>query len=92
MTDLITGRMNHFAAIILFTALAACADKPPTTLTGYVESELLYLAPQDAGLIAEVAVREGDRVAAGDLLFRLDPARAGLSAEQAEDAARGAAA
>ncbi|MEZ5897297.1 MAG: HlyD family efflux transporter periplasmic adaptor subunit [Parvularculaceae bacterium] len=96
MTDYIighiTGRMKRLAAIFLLTALAGCTDKPPTTLTGYVESELLYLAPQDAGLIAEVAVREGDAVSAGDLLFRLDPARAGFSAEQAQAAARGAAA
>ncbi len=84
--------MKRLVAIILVSALAACADQQPTSLTGYVESELLYLAPQDSGLIAEVAVREGDRVAAGDLLFRLDPSRAGFSAEQAEAAARGAAA
>jgi HlyD family secretion protein len=72
--------------------LAACAQKEELTLAGYVEADLLYLAPQDAGLIKTVTVREGDKVEAGDVIFTLDPARASLAAEQAGAAAQSTAA
>lgn len=72
--------------------LAACAPQDDATLAGYVEADLLYLAPQDAGIVKTLAVREGDRVMAGDVLFTLDPTRLSLAAEQADAAARSAAA
>ncbi|MFN3958629.1 MAG: HlyD family secretion protein [Parvularculaceae bacterium] len=70
--------------------LAACSDSGPAQLTGYVEAELLYLAPQDAGVVKTLSVREGDRVAAGDALFTLDPERMSIAAEQAVAAAESA--
>lgn len=72
--------------------LVACAQKDDASLTGYVEADLLYLAPQDAGIVKTLSVREGDRVKAGDVLFTLDPTRMSLAAEQATAAAQGAAA
>ena len=78
------------ACLALF--LAACEGEAPKTLTGYVEADLLYLAPQDAGVVSSLAVREGDKVSAGDILFTLDPARLSLAAEQASAAAAGVAA
>jgi HlyD family secretion protein len=44
----------------------------PRTLSGYVESEPLYLASPVSGLVTEVAVQRGDRVDAGALLFTVD--------------------
>ncbi|MFZ5618134.1 MAG: biotin/lipoyl-binding protein, partial [Pseudomonadota bacterium] len=64
--------------IIAALLLAACAQKEDPTLTGYVEADYLYLAPQDVGVVKTLAVREGDRVKAGDVLFTLDPARMSL--------------
>ena len=42
---------------------------------GYVEADYVYAAPMSAGQIASLAVHEGDVVAAGDVLFRLNDAQ-----------------
>lgn len=76
--------------LILALLLAACAEKAPATLSGYVEAELVYLAPQDAGVVKTLSVREGDRVAAGDIVFTLDPTRLSIAAAQAAAAAQSA--
>lgn len=83
---------GFFAAILSAFFLAACSREPDAGLTGYVEADLLYLAPQDAGVVGSLAVREGDQVKAGDILFTLDPARLSLAAQQATALAQGAAA
>ncbi len=70
--------------------LVACARPESSTLSGYVEAELLYLSPQDAGVVSTLKVREGDRVAAGDVVFTLDPARLSIAVDQALAAAQSA--
>ncbi len=75
-------------ALLLF----ACAKKEDATLAGYVEADLVYLAPQDSGVVKTLNVREGDKVKAGDIIFTLDPARASLAADQASAAAMSVAA
>jgi len=60
------------------------------TLTGYVEGETLYMSAAASGPVAEVAVRRGDRVRAGQTLFRLDPDLTGAQTAQAEAALRAA--
>lgn len=81
------------ALVVLLAALAAsCAREEARPLAGYVEADLLYLAPQEAGIISELMVEPGSRVAAGDVIFRLDARRAGFSAAQAEATAGGVAA
>ena len=84
--------MKNFLTIIALALLAACSGPEEQTLTGYVEAELLYLAPQDAGVVMTLSVREGDRVKAGDIIFRLDPKRATFAMEQAIASAQGVAA
>jgi HlyD family secretion protein len=74
--------MNPQRLIIAALALAALAlvgfivlapqFAPPRTLSGYVESEPLYLASPVSGLVTQVAVERGDRVDAGALLFTVD--------------------
>lgn len=86
------GRQRVAAALTFALLLVACAQQDDALLTGYVEADLLYLAPQDAGIVKTLSVREGDRVKAGDVLFTLDPTRMSLAAEQATAAAQGAAA
>ena len=44
---------------------------PGPSWNGYVEADYVYVAAASAGVIETVAVREGERVAAGDLLFAL---------------------
>ena len=58
---------------IAFALLPACSqNEPPADHIGYVEADWVYLAPPESGRLVERAVREGDRVSAGDVLFRLD--------------------
>jgi HlyD family secretion protein len=63
-------------ALILLCAavLAGCtpAAAPDDIHIGYVEADWRYVAAPDSGWIIESAVEPGDRVNAGDLLFRLD--------------------
>lgn len=82
--------MKHLAILVCAALFASCAQKEEPTLAGYVEADLIYLAPQDSGLVKTLNVREGDKVSAGDIVFTLDPARAALAAEQATSAAMSA--
>ena len=55
--------------------LAGCAPEPPATATrvsGQVEATVVQVAAEAAGRVTELRVAEGDRVAAGDTLGRLD--------------------
>lgn len=83
-------RSSLFLAALLTFALAACGAKETNGLPGYVESDALMMAAEDGGRVSELAVEEGDQVKAGALLFRLDPARAAYSAEQAAASAAAA--
>jgi HlyD family secretion protein len=55
----------------------------PRTLSGYIEGEELYLAAPMAGTIASISAVEGQRVAAGQALFRIDPATLAAQGQQA---------
>jgi HlyD family secretion protein len=70
--------------LIPFVLLAsACGRETRDVLQGYGEAEYIYLASQDAGVVGELFVREGDAVEAGQRVFRLDPERLGYGAESA---------
>lgn len=45
---------------------------PPARFLGYVEAEPVLVGPKAIGRLSEVAVRRGDGVAAGTILFALD--------------------
>lgn len=79
--------MKRVVALGAVLALAACSSPGDGALPGYVESDLLMMAAEESGRVSELAVEEGDYVEAGALLFRLDPARAEYSAEQAASSA-----
>lgn len=69
--------------LVLTAALLIVRARPPAPLAGYVESEPLYLATPVAGSVTRMGVRRGERVAAGQALFAVDP---GPIAGQAEEA------
>ncbi|MCW5746383.1 MAG: HlyD family efflux transporter periplasmic adaptor subunit [Alphaproteobacteria bacterium] len=50
---------------------SACGSAGVPVVTGYVEGDYVFVAPVDSGRIARVAVRRGQRVAAGDILAEL---------------------
>ncbi len=77
---------------LLFGCNARTGPQATLAWQGYAEGRLLYMAPRVQGPIVRLAVKEGDRVQAGDLLFSLDNgtaqarlvlAKASLAARQA---------
>jgi HlyD family secretion protein len=77
----------RLALTFCLVLLAACRDAPPEAL-GTLERDRISLPSTAFERIAEIRVREGDRVAAGDVLLTLESTRAGarlqaLSAEVA---------
>ncbi|MFL6279934.1 MAG: HlyD family secretion protein [Vicinamibacterales bacterium] len=72
--------------LTLVTA-AACggrAEENAQRASGYVEATDVRVAPQVGGRVIEVAVAEGDRVAAGALIARLDTTDTELALRRAE--------
>jgi HlyD family secretion protein len=65
----ILGTAAYFLWPQIFPAAAASGT---LTASGTVESAEISIAPELSGKVAEVTVKEGDSVKAGDLLFRLD--------------------
>jgi multidrug resistance efflux pump len=59
--------------IILLVAYYIIADRDtPLTTDAYVQAHVVRAAPQVAGLVVRVPVREGGTVRKGDVLFELD--------------------
>jgi HlyD family secretion protein len=57
------------AAVLL---LAACGNRNDQLLQGWVEADLVFVGPDENGRVETLAVREGDQVESGALLFTLD--------------------
>jgi HlyD family secretion protein len=71
------GIVAALVAAGLFASGAACrskADEGPQRASGYVEATEVRVAPEVGGRVLEVTVREGDTVAAGTPVARLDTA------------------
>jgi HlyD family secretion protein len=71
--------------LLVTLALAACSREPPQAL-GTLEYDRITLPSPAAERVIAVSVREGQAVAAGQTLLRLDPAHteAGLAAARAQ--------
>jgi HlyD family secretion protein len=61
-----------FSAVVAL-ALGACTKTDDRTVQGWMEAELIFVSPDEAGRVDTLAKREGDRVEAGALLFTVDP-------------------
>ena len=65
--------MRHGAALaLLLLSLATCTDDNRRVLQGWVEADIVYVSPDEQGRVELLKVREGDKIARGDLLFTLD--------------------
>lgn len=67
--------VNRILPLLLTAlALAACDGNPGTRFQGWVEADLVFVGPDEAGRVETLAVREGDQVDAGAPLFAVDAA------------------
>ncbi|PQA89025.1 HlyD family secretion protein [Hyphococcus luteus] len=82
--------MRTIAFICAVLMAAGCSDQSADRLSGYIEAETLYMAPQEAGVIGGILVKEGDQVSKGDVLFRMKADRVSYQVEQASAAAKSA--
>jgi len=64
--------------------------KSHEAFTGYVVSEDIYMASPVGGTLTQVAVKRGDRVAAGQTLFHVDPTVRAAQTDQARAQISGA--
>lgn len=70
--------------LVLAAACHRAADAPAGRASGYVEATDVRVAPEVGGRLLEVRVAEGDRVAAGDVIARIDTADAELALQRAQ--------
>src|SRR5690349_17645144 len=75
--------MKRFLILSLALLASACGQTRSDALQGYGEGDYVYLSSQDPGIVGELFVREGDNVAPGAPIFRLDPERLGYEAQSA---------
>lgn len=83
--------LTRSAATILIVIAAALAaiwmwrhyQDSPWTRDGRVRADVVRVTPDISGLVTSVAVRDNQRVRAGDLLFVIDTPRYALALEQA---------
>jgi HlyD family secretion protein len=68
-------RASRFAslafAVLAALALAGCDDKPKP-FQGWVEADLIFVGPDEAGRVDTLTVREGDAIEAGKPLLSVD--------------------
>jgi len=65
-------RMSAVLAGILAALLLASCSKPDNGYQGWIEANLIFVAPDEVGRVQTLSVREGDTVMMGDLLFTVD--------------------
>jgi HlyD family secretion protein len=76
--------MRRFATFVA-VLLAGCSGQADQALFhGYVEGEFVDVAPEVGGRIVELAVRRGNAVEEGELLFRIDDAEAKAAMAEAQ--------
>ena len=74
------------AAVVLATRRI---DERPRTDDGYLQADLVHMAPDVSGRIVELDVRDNQAVRRGDVLFRIDPDPYRMRVDQARAAVQG---
>jgi HlyD family secretion protein len=60
------------AAIMLAATLAGCNEKRDPGFQGWVEADMIFVSPDEAGRVTRLNVREGDAIKQGDQLYSVD--------------------
>jgi HlyD family secretion protein len=79
-------KSTHLLVVATMAAVAGCPGESPQQVLGTVERDRLELVAESNERIVEIAVREGDRVAAGALLVRQEAGTAQARIDQAKAA------
>jgi HlyD family secretion protein len=58
--------------LLLAAVLAGCSDKRDPGFQGWVEADMIFVSPDEAGRVTKLNVREGDEVKSGDQLYSVD--------------------
>ena len=64
-------KLRLLAAIGMLLVLAGC-DKKDNTYQGWIEANLIFVAPDEVGRVETLSVKEGDSIKKGDPLFTVD--------------------
>ena len=59
-------------AVALATGLVGCKDSRDPGFQGWVEADMIFVSPDEAGRVTKLNVREGDEVKVGDHLYSVD--------------------
>ncbi|MCC6946354.1 MAG: efflux RND transporter periplasmic adaptor subunit [Bradyrhizobiaceae bacterium] len=65
-------RRNLLLVALLAAALSGCGNGGEQTYQGWIEGDFIFVAPDEAGRVENLRVREGSSVSAGDALFSVD--------------------
>ena len=65
-------RLGTIAALVLAISLAGCKEKREPGFQGWVEADMIFVSPDEAGRVTKLSVREGDEVKVGDQLYSVD--------------------
>jgi HlyD family secretion protein len=66
-------RAHWFVApVCLLALLLAACNKHDSAYQGWIEANLIFVAPDEVGRVQMLSVREGDAVKTGELLFAVD--------------------
>lgn len=65
-------KLTHCLAVLIACGLAGCNDPPQRSFQGWVEADFVFVAPDEAGRLETLGVREGESVIAGQPLFSVD--------------------
>ena len=66
------ARIGLLTVLALTAALAGCNDRRDPGFQGWVEADMIFVSPDEAGRVTKLNVREGDVVKTGDLLYTVD--------------------
>lgn len=75
-------KANCWITILLTLLLLGCGNGNERSYQGYVEGENIYLASPYSGILEQLAVKRGQSVTQGQLLFKLDPSPQSLTIKQ----------
>jgi RND family efflux transporter MFP subunit len=92
------ARWSRFAVTAIMVVVAVVAgwslwrvyEETPWTRDGRVRANVVMVAPDVAGPVVDLRVKDNQQVRIGDTLFTVDPARYQLALQQAEAASAGA--